>query len=636
MNTQFGLRLRDKRRLAAVVAGLTLVMTIGLTGAFAPVQSASAADSISTIWSDAVLPAVTADPDNSKVQLGLEFVSKKDGWITAIEFYKSKENVGPHLGVLWGPDGTALARVNFTASATAGWQRATLASPQAVVAGTKYVASYIAPTGRYADDRGVFSQGKMVSSGDLTALRGLYTYGSGVPNQVWNDSNYYVDVQFMAKPATATTPTRTTTVAPPPARTTTAAPPPARTTTAAPTTVAPTAAPRTSILNLPRIPWEGGPAYWKQFRNADAGGWGDPSFFPIVVWYNGISSNQEVQYDKSVGINTYIGMDSATPFSLFTNNGVFWIGGKLNSTFTETSPNWVGDFLDDEVDGRYTPAAGQTWLQSLVDPLTNDGRFKYANFTQMVIGDLNKTDAEKFINGYTDAVSLDMYWYTIPFCDWDTYRGGIYVVPVDKSNCRTASSYGKSIKSLRVRDAADGKLQAPWQFIEDLNGGPGEGPFLANITAGQLKGAVMSSVVNEARGIVYFNQSLSGPCQGGSIFRQSQVTPNFCGASQVAAAKEVNGQIRQLAPVINTQSYQWNFGSGLDTMLKTSNGYAYIFSMVDGSSTPGSRTLQLPTGVSGSSAEVLFENRTIPINGSRQFTDSYAAEYSYHIYKVKL
>jgi hypothetical protein len=389
-------------------------------------------------------------------------------------------------------------------------------------------------------------------------------------------------------------------------------------------------------LNLPRIPWEGGADYWKQFTRPNAAGWSDPSFFPIVVWYNGISSDAEALYDKDVGINTYIGMDSATPYSLFEDNGVFWIGGKLNDSFKADSRNWVGDFLDDEVDGRFTPAEGQAHLQSIVDGLAGDGHFKYANFTQMVIGtDINPAVAETYVNAYTDAVSIDMYWYTIPYCDWAPYRD-VYLTPVAQSNCRTASSYGKSVKSLRVRDAADGKLQPIWQFVEILNGGPGEGPFVANITPSRLKGAVMSSIINEARGILYFNQSLTGSCTGGSIVRQSQVTSNFCGAAQVQGAKEVDAQIRQLAPILNTQSYQYSFGTGLDTMLKTYGGSAYVFAMVDGSSQPGARTFQLPPGINGSSVEVMFEGRTLPVGTDRRFSDSFAVESAYHIYKISL
>lgn len=389
-----------------------------------------------------------------------------------------------------------------------------------------------------------------------------------------------------------------------------------------------------SQLDLPMIPWEGGPEHWKQFPRAYAAGWSDPSFFPIVAWYDGISSNEEVQYDKELGINTYIGMPAETPFGLFVDNNVFWIGNKLNATFDESSRNWVGDFLDDEVDGRFTPAQGRAHLTKIIEDAGADGRFKYANFTQTVIGDLTTADAEAYINQFTDAVSIDMYWYTIPFCDLRPFRGDIYLAPIAAANCRTASSYGNVMKGLRIRDAKDDVLQALWQFIENVNGGPGGEPFIRNIEPGEVKGAVMSSVINEARGLVYFNQSLSGPCQGGNMFRLSQVQSEFCGMDQIQAVKQVNSQVKELAPIINTQSYEYSFGSGLSTMLKTHEGFAYIFAMVDGRSAPGERKFQLPPGINGTQLEVLFENRTIQVGAAGLFTDSFDKEYSYHIYKV--
>ncbi len=210
-----------------------------------------------------------------------------------------------------------------------------------------------------------------------------------------------------------------------------------------------------------------------------------------------------------------------------------------------------------------------------------------------------------------------------------------YLVPVQQPTCRSSSSYGASIEALRRRDAADGRLQAVWQFVELLNGGPGGGPFTRNIEPAELQGAVMNSVIHEARGIVYFNQSLNGPCQGSNLIRLSQVQDNFCGAAQTTAAAEINGRIHELAPVLNTQSYVHDFGPGLDTMLKVHDGNAYVFAMVDGSAGPGERRLALPPGLDGARAQVMFEDREVAIT-DRTLTDGFAAESAYHIYRIPL
>lgn len=626
-------RPRNLRALIGILGVAAVAVTTAIVGGALPAQAS---------FLGAETPRVVTDPDRVPVELGMRFSSARNGTVDGIRYYRGPSNAGPHTGSLWDGTGKRLATVTFAGETATGWQTAKFAKPVSITAGKTYVASYFAPKGGYSDDTNYFSTDRRV--GDLTvpAGGGVYAYGKngGFPTQNWFDSNYYVDVLFtpaggpITPPPSTANPTKT----PKPTQTPTQTPKPTQTPTGTPTqtpTNPPAGGGGSSTLALPRIPWEGGSDYWKKFAKPNAAGWSDPSFFPIVVWYDGISNDAEVKYDKSLGINTYIGMDPSTPYSLFKDNGVYWIGDKLNSGFTDSSTNWVGDFLDDEVDGRFTPADGRAHLQQLVNQYGNDGRFKYANFTQMVMAtDMAAADSQAFVNDFTDAVSLDMYWYTIPYCSQTPYRD-VYLTPVDQANCRTASSYGKTMQSLRKQDAADGKLQPLWQFVENLNGGPGPSAPAVYITPGQLQGAVMNSVINEARGIVYFNQSFSGSCQSSNVFRESQVTPNFCGNAQVAAAKEVNNRIKALAPVINTQSYQWSFGPGLNTMLKAKDGYAYVFSMIDGSSKPGSRTFTLPAGVNGKSVEVLNENRSIPVtNGA--FTDTFANEYTYHIYKVAL
>jgi hypothetical protein len=588
----------------AIVLGVALLATALAT------RSASAEYGI---FDASTTPTVLTGEDQEPVELGVRFSSTSGGSVTGIEFYRSSGNVGPHTATLWDASGTALASAEFPEQSRQGWQTARFQSPVPIEPGETYVASYLAPEGGYSSDINGFDS--PVSHGDLTAPvgAGVYRYGGGFPQESYLDSNYYVDVLF------------TDEVADPPGQ---SALQPAEPSDSTPQTS------EEQPLDLPRIPWEGGPDYWKQFPIADAAGWDDPGFFPILAWFNGISSDEEVQYDKSLGINTYSGMWEGTPYDLFERNDVYWVGGQLNETFTSESTNWVGHFLDDEVDGRFPPEEGRAHLQKIVDSFAGDGRFDYANYTQMVIStDLAPHDAEAFVNDYTDVVSVDMYWYTIPYCSLTPYRD-TYLAPVKKANCRTASSYGKTMDSLRMRDATDGTLQPLWQWVENVNGGPGEGPFTANVTEGQLTGAVMSSLISEARGIAYFNQSHSGPCQSGAVFRESQAHQDFCGAEQVAAAKNVNAQIKELAPVLNSQSYEYSFGRGLDTMLKTYQGDAYVFAMVDGESQPGDRTFRLPPGVTGKTVEVLFEDRSIVVDPARTFTDDFEKEYSYHIYRI--
>lgn len=408
--------------------------------------------------------------------------------------------------------------------------------------------------------------------------------------------------------------------------------PPASGPSAAPTAAAP-GQPITS-LSLERIPWEGGPAYYKKFAKADAAGWSDPSFFPVLIWYNGISSDAEAQYDKKMGFNTYVGMDKGTDYGLFQRNGLFWIGEKLNDSFNAQSTNWVGDFLEDEADGRFEPKPGLAQMAKRKAETGKEGRFRYSNFTQLIMNrDFPTGVAEDYVNNYSDVVSMDMYFYTVPYCSQAGYNPAQYPANTGQKYCRTASSYGRTVDALRLRDAADGKLLPLWNFVEIYNG-MGSGNDDLKVTPEQATGAAMSSIIHEARGLAWFNQSFTGQCKGTSLVREVQMNPNHCAAANVNAVGAFNNQVHRLAPVINTQSYKYKFGDGLDTMLKVHDGSAYVFAMVDNASDPGQRTFQVPDELKGRTVEVVDENRTIPMNGDGTFTDNFAQESSYHIYRI--
>jgi Domain of unknown function (DUF4082)/Bacterial Ig-like domain/Purple acid Phosphatase, N-terminal domain len=168
-----------------------------------------------TIFAPTTVPPVEANADPNPVEVGVKFRADRDGFVTAIRFYKGTGNTGPHVGNLWTAGGTLLATVQFTGESATGWQETTLASPVAVTANTIYVASYSAPSGRYALGAGGFASD--VVRGPLTAPasagvggNGVYVYGGGgFPSETFNASNYYVDVVFNSTAADTTAPTIT-------------------------------------------------------------------------------------------------------------------------------------------------------------------------------------------------------------------------------------------------------------------------------------------------------------------------------------------------------------------------------------------------------------------------------------------
>jgi hypothetical protein len=406
------------------------------------------------------------------------------------------------------------------------------------------------------------------------------------------------------------------------------------------TTTPPTAA--TLPAALPKVPWEGGPAYYARFPATKAAGWTADSFFPIGVWYESVISQDDVDKDKAAGVNTYVELTETSDMALIRKNGMFAIPSKpITGYGAETvawlitdeadmwagpgDDGWTGNFpgqgplcVPDDPDKE---RCGYTVMKTLKGRLpSGDGRPYYANYGKGVMVHQSDKDAARFVNDYTDLVSLDLYWYTSSYACQDAENW----LDIPPAQCRLAANYGSLIDRQRELDAVDGRRQPVYAFVEVGWPAPED---KQNIEPDQLKGAVMSSLIHEARGIIYFNHSFGGPCQTQHALRDK------CGERTRPAVTEMDRQIRQLAPVLNTQSLRHPFGPGLDTMLKAYKGSYYVFSMLKRGEHTGPRTFTLPGGVTPREVEVLYENRRLPVSGGT-FTDSFEKEYSYHIYKV--
>ncbi len=457
----------------------------------------------------------------------------------------------------------------------------------------------------------------------------------GLVGQVTIGSQVTKSTLTVARPTTVTAPAATAT--PKPTATTTPKP----TATATPT-VAPTA-PVATLDSLPRIPWEGGAHYYDQFPDTKAAGWSDPNHFPVAVWWGGFATDADVKSDKAKGINTYVILNPLNDANLLRANGMSYIGKEPIANMTRHDKSWAGDFLEDEADAWGGDAA-ESIMQSRVDALPDHAKFRYANYTAMTYswtqaGTAKDTTYKNLVNNYSDVVSSDYYWYLQPLCDSDDPHGEAFHMPFTKANCRTPQAYGRNQESIRWRDSQDGKLQPTMTFVENQTGGDDSGRISHVLTPGEVKGAAMNTLIHEARGLMWFNQSFGNqPCGTGNAVRaaDSPTYPAACKAN-ITAMAEINNLAQSLAPVLNSQSYVWNFGSGVETMLKSQGGAAYIFAMptdAGTSSGPGTRKFTVPAALKGKKITVVGENRTLPMAADGSFADSFAALTSYHVYKV--
>ncbi|WP_457964493.1 DUF4082 domain-containing protein [Arthrobacter sp. D1-29] len=159
-----------------------------------------------------LVPANTDAGDPGSIEIGAKFYSDVPGTISAVRFFKSTRNTGTHIGSVWSESGQRLASATFTAESATGWQTATLSPPLIIAANTKYVVSYFAPSGHYAQNVGYFYNNPSPSGGSNStdsaplhftrstpgAPNGFYRYGStsSFPNQVFDAEYYWVDALF--------------------------------------------------------------------------------------------------------------------------------------------------------------------------------------------------------------------------------------------------------------------------------------------------------------------------------------------------------------------------------------------------------------------------------------------------------
>ena len=225
-----------------VVKGMTAAAFLG---AYLFTSSAQAESALP----DSPTGVSTENGDTAAVQLGVKFQANVDGKIEGVRFYRTVGAGVRFRAALWSPTGAQLASGSGVRSTMPGYVVVKFASPIAVKANQTYTASYSAATGRYSYiGQGLSSQ---ISKGNLRLLQagGVYTYTSTLvrPTQVWNNSNYMVDVIFTAGTTTSPTPSPTATPAPTPNPTATPAPTPNP--TPAPTPVAGTRDPYLQPFN---------------------------------------------------------------------------------------------------------------------------------------------------------------------------------------------------------------------------------------------------------------------------------------------------------------------------------------------------------------------------------------------------
>ena len=315
------------------------------------------------------------------------------------------------------------------------------------------------------------------------------------------------------------------------------------------------------IASLPTIDWEGGPDYWNAFPRAAAAGWSDPSFFPISVF---MGKPEHATRLKDVGINTFMGVEhDGSPLSRVTDQDIFVIAqDEWSPSAVGDDPRLVGWFVSDECDIGIG-CAGSDAASNLVDQqkktnrirALNDGRFSMANYSNGVLDTYWAQGSMTGLMNMVDVASVDKYAYSSSFVDGQMAHSPHWPESAEPAS---AAAYGWLVDRMRSYQEPAG-VHPNWIFVETAM------PLLAEsdsltISTEQIEGAVWSAIIHEARGLAYFQHNNGPSCGFYSLVE--------CDSERLSEIRSINEDVQSLAPVLNTQSYQYSFNATADTMLK--------------------------------------------------------------------
>ncbi|GAA3110283.1 DUF4082 domain-containing protein [Streptosporangium carneum] len=166
-----------------------------------------------SLWADDVQPPIMGVEDGTAVagdgvELGMRFTPTKNGFITGMRFFKSRNNKGAHVGAIWNAANNKIGELTFQGESTEGWQEASFSGPIQVVANQVYTVGYHTTTGWYSAHYSGFVN--PVTRGPLRALahdpgnggNGVYSYGAHQRPTTGKGTNYFVDVVYMPEPDT--------------------------------------------------------------------------------------------------------------------------------------------------------------------------------------------------------------------------------------------------------------------------------------------------------------------------------------------------------------------------------------------------------------------------------------------------
>lgn len=351
----------------------------------------------------------------------------------------------------------------------------------------------------------------------------------------------------------------------------------------------------------------------------------DPDFFPIAVW---LQAPRNATRYREAGINLYVGLwrgPTDEQLADLKAAGMKVICAQnetgLKSQHADMIIAWMhGDEPDNAQSRRDGKGYDPPILPSKIvadyerirqrDPsrpvLLNLGQgVAYDQYIGRGVRHNHPEDYPEYLKG-CDIASFDIY---PAVHDKEEVAGKLEFVP-------------KGVERLR-RWSNDEKIV--WNCIECSR--------ISNTrvkpTPHQIRAEVWMSLIHGSRGLIYFVHQFQPSFKEASLLDDPELLP---------AVTEINRQIRELAPVLNspTLEAQLKVTSSdpevpIAVMCKQHAGRTYLFAVCMRNQ-PARASIELLGSASSGEVEVLGENRTIELKAGR-FEDAFEP-YAVHLYRI--
>jgi hypothetical protein len=362
------------------------------------------------------------------------------------------------------------------------------------------------------------------------------------------------------------------------------------------------------------LPWFGGPAYYGRWPRGFPA---DPSFFPIGVW---MQSPVNAGRYQAVGVNHYVGlwqgpteeqltdMESAGMHVVCEQAGV-WQAHLESATIQGWLEADAPDNAQEKPDGSYAPCIAPSVTQ--------------AHYARMAAADATRPVTLMLGQGVATPDWVGRGECTGRTEDYPLYSQAAdilvnYTYPLN--NGRPLQLLATGIENLNRYAGYSKPIMADLE-ASSINGSVRPTPH-------QLRAEVWMSLIHGAAGIQYF-------CH--------QIEPDFSetdcldDAATAAALTQINAQLKELAPLLNTQSFELSPVSRspnvpVHAVLKKSGRERYVFaiSMADAATTA---VFALAGIGSPTRIEVIGEGRNlVPMNDA--FEDAFEG-YGVHLYRLR-